>query len=206
MKTIDFPLETKDVSEDGQIEGLAAVYGNQDHGGDIILPGAFAKTIRGRKALPMLLYHDQRLPVGVWTGFEDTAKGLKMTGRVTTVTQAGKEALALARDGALSGLSIGYRAIKERYTDTARELAEIALIETSLVATPMNDRAQITRVKDILAGGKLPTVREFEEHLRDAGFSKSLAAAIAGKATPHLRGEPEAKADEAADFWRAMLG
>jgi HK97 family phage prohead protease len=204
VRTIDFPLETKDVSEDGQIEGLAAAYGNVDHGRDIILPGAFAKTIRGRKTLPMLLYHDQRLPVGVWTGFEDTPRGLKMTGRVTTVTQAGAEALALARDGALSGLSIGYRAVKERYTDDARELIEIALIETSLVATPMNERAQITRVKEILAGGALPSVREFEEHLRDAGFSRSLAAAIAGKAAPHLRGEPEAKADDEADFWRAM--
>jgi hypothetical protein len=36
----------------------------------------------------------------------------------------------------------------------------------------------------------VPTVRQFEELLREAGFSKSLAAAIATKAAPHLRGDP----------------
>jgi hypothetical protein len=207
VKTLDFPLDVKDVGEDGAIEGLAAAYGNVDHGGDILLPGAFTKTLKGRKTLPMLLYHDQRLPIGVWSAFEDTPKGLKLKGRITTVTATGAEALALARDGALGGLSIGYRALKERYTDTARELSEVSLHETSLVAIPMNERAQVTRVKDILANGNLPSVRQFEEFLRDAGgFSKSLAAAIAGKATPHLRGEPEVEADEAAEFWRQMVG
>lgn len=208
MRHLDFPLDVKDVGEDGAIEGLAAAYGNVDFGGDVILPGAFTKTLKGRKSLPMLLYHDQRMPVGVWNDFEDSAKGLKLKGRITTVTSAGAEALALARDGALAGLSIGYRSVKERYTDTSRELIEVALHETSLVAIPMNERAQITRVKDILAAGGVPTVREFEEFLRDAGgFSKSLAAAIAGKATPHLRGEPEAKAnDELREYLTALAG
>lgn len=191
MRTIDFPLEVKDVGEDGAIEGLAAAYNNVDLGGDVILPGAFDKTIKGRKALPMLLYHDTRRPVGVWTSFEDSARGLKLKGRITTATADGSEALALARDGALAGLSIGYRAVKERYTDTARELVELALLETSLVAVPMNDRAQITKVKHIAGDGQLPTLPDFEEFLREAGFSRTQATAIAGKGLSHLlRGEP----------------
>ncbi len=208
MRTLDFPLDVKDIGEDGAIEGLAAAYGNVDFGGDIILPGAFTKTLRGRKSLPMLLYHDMRMPVGVWTEFEDTAKGLRLKGRITTATQAGVEALALARDGALAGLSIGYRSMKERFTEKARELIEVMLHETSLVSIPMNERAQITHVKDILASGELPSVRQFEAFLRDAGgFSKSLATAIAAKATPHLRGEPEAKAnDDLADFLAGLAG
>lgn len=207
MRHLDFPLDVKDVGEDGSVEGLAAAYNNIDHGGDIILPGAFTKTLKGRKSLPMLLYHDQRMPIGVWTDFDDTPKGLKLKGRITTVTAVGTDALALAREGALAGLSIGYRSVKERYTDSARELIEVALHETSLVAIPMNERTQLTRVKDILAHGQLPSVRQFEEFLRDAGgFSKSLAAAIASKATPHLRGDPDVKADEAAEFWRGLLG
>lgn len=204
MRHLDFPLDAKDVGEDGQIEGFAAVYGNVDFGGDIILPGAFAKTIKGRKSLPMLLYHDQRRPIGVWTDFEDSARGLKMKGKISSTADA-QEAYAHAKEGALSGLSIGYRTIKERYTDKARELIELGLHETSLVAIPMNERALVTNVKDILEGGSLPTVREFEEFLRDAGgFSKSLAAAIAAKATPHLRGEPEAEGDPLAAFWALL--
>jgi uncharacterized protein len=33
MRHLDFPLDAKDVGDDGQIEGLAAVYGNVDFGG-----------------------------------------------------------------------------------------------------------------------------------------------------------------------------
>lgn len=210
MKTLDsaLALEIKDVGDDGGIEGFAAVYGNVDGGGDIILPGAFTKSLRGRKTLPMLLYHDNRRPIGVWNEFDDTAKGLKVRGRIVTETADGAQAHVLAKAGAIAGLSIGYQMLKARATDTARELMELGLYEVSLTPTPMNDRATITRVKDILTLGELPSVREFEEFLRDAGgFSKSLAAAIAGKATPHLRGEPEGKAhDELAALLRGLAG
>lgn len=205
MQTFDFPLDVKDVGDDGSIEGFAATYGNMDHGGDIILPGAFTKTLKGRKSLPMLMFHDQRRPVGVWTEFEDSARGLKLRGRIATATAEGQQAHLLAKDGALAGLSIGYRTIKDRYTEKARELIELGLHETSLVAIPMNEKAVVTAVKELLDGGQLPTVRQFEDFLRDAGgFSKTLAAAIAGKAAPHLRGEPEVEADPVAAFWAAM--
>ena len=49
-----------------------------------------------------------------------------------------------------------------------------------------------------------PTVREFEGLLRDAGFSKAKAAAIAAAATPHLRGEPEGEVDPMVQFWALM--
>jgi hypothetical protein len=79
-----------------------------------------------------------------------------------------------------------------------RQLHELALHEISLVPVGMNDRAIVTQVKSLVEAGELPSVREFEEFLRDAGgFSKSLAAAIASKAMPHLRGEPEVKAEDA---------
>jgi HK97 family phage prohead protease len=201
----DFPLDVKDVGEDGAIEGFAATYGNVDRGGDVIMPGAFAKTLRGRKSMPMLLFHDQRRPIGVWTDFEDSTKGLKLKGRISVGIPDGAQAHQLAKDGALSALSIGYQTIKDRMTATSRELVELGLHEASLVTIPMNERAVVTAVKDLLAGGTLPTVREFEDFLRDAGgFSKTLAAAIAGKAAPHLRGDPEVQADPLAQLWAAI--
>lgn len=205
MNHLDFPLDMKAISDDGGIEGFAATYGNLDHGGDIILPGALTKTLRGRKSLPMLLFHDQRRPIGVWTEFEDSSKGLKMRGRISIATAQGKEAHQLAMDGALGGLSIGYQTIKDRYTEKARELVELGLHEVSLVSVPMNDRALVTGVKEILESGGMPTVRQFEDFLRDAGgFSKAKAAAIAGKAAPLLRGEPEAEGDPMAALWDAI--
>ena len=45
MNHLDFILDTKAVTEDGQIEGLAAGYGNIDAGGDVIVPGALARSL-----------------------------------------------------------------------------------------------------------------------------------------------------------------
>ncbi len=206
MNELDFELDAKAIDDDGNIEGLAVGYGNVDHGGDQVMPGAISASIAGRKTLPMLLFHDQQRPAGVWTAFKEVSDGLLVKGRFSMATRNGKEAHGLAKDGALGGLSMGYKAVRQRFEGKARQLIEVALHEISLVTIPMNDRTRIISVKDILDGGELPSVRQFEEFLRDAGgFSKSLAAGIAAKATPHLRGEPEGKADELAEFLSAMI-
>lgn len=205
MNELDFALDAKALDDEGNIEGLAIGYGNVDHGGDQVMPGAISASIAGRKSLPMLLYHDQKRPAGVWNSFQETSDGLLVKGRFSMSTRYGKEAHGLVKDGALGGLSMGYKTIRQRFEGKARQLHEVALHEISLVTIPMNDRTRVISVKDILDGGELPSVRQFEEFLRDAGgFSKSLAAAIASKATPHLRGEPEGKADQAVEFARKL--
>lgn len=207
MEEFDFVLDTKGISDDGLIEGLAVGYGNVDHGGDRVMPGAISASIANRKTLPMLLYHDQRRPVGVWNSFREVSEGLLVKGRFALATDEGKQGHELARAGALEGLSMGYKTLKHRLEGKTRQLLEVALHEISLVTVPMNERTRVISVKDILDGGRLPTVREFESFLREAGgFSKSLSAAIAAKATPHLRGEPEAKANDALDFLKALRG
>lgn len=173
MKHLDFPLETMALAEDGTVEGLAVGYGNVDFGGDLVLPGAISKSIKGRKSLPMLLYHDQRQPVGVWSEFTEEAKGLRVKGRFAMSTQAGQEAHALTKDGALAGLSMGYRTIKEKFVENVRQIVEAWLHEVSLVTVPMNDKTVITGVKadavalrDRLAAGDRLTERELEVLLK----------------------------------------
>jgi uncharacterized protein len=190
MKHLDFVLDTKAVTEDGQIEGLAAGYGNVDAGGDVIVPGALARSLKGRKSVPMLMYHDQTRPAGVWTDFAESRDGLVVKGQISLSSRAGQEAHALVRDGAIGGLSIGYRTIREQLVGKTRQLLELALYEVSLVTIPMNERAVITSVKSIVEDGRLPTLPEFENFLREAGFSKSQATAIAGKGlAPLFRSE-----------------
>lgn len=206
LKTHDFALDTKSIEDNGQVEGLAVGYGNLDRGGDIVLPGAITASIAGKSALPMLMFHDQRRPAGVWNRFTETSEGLLVKGRFAMSTTAGREAHGLVKDGALGGLSMGFIAVKERRVGKANHIVEAALHEISLCTIPMNEKTLITGFKAMLDDGKMPSIREFEEFLRDAGgFSKTLAAAIAGKAAPHLRGEPEAKAKDPADFLRALL-
>ena len=206
MSEIGFGFEVKAIDEAGYIAGVAAGYGNVDHGGDVIMPGALTKAISGRASVPMLLFHDHKRPVGAWSKFEEGGDGLKVEGKFAMKTVAGQEAHQLAEVGALPGLSIGYKTLRHRFEGKTRQLHELALHEVSLVPVGMNDRAIVTSIKSILEGGELPSVREFEEFLRDAGgFSKTLAAAIAGKAMPHLRGEPEAD-DDAIQLLKALRG
>ncbi len=190
MNHLDFVLDTKAVAEDGQIEGLAAGYGNVDAGGDVIVPGALARSLKGRKSVPMLMYHDQTRPAGVWTDFAESRDGLVVKGQISLSSRAGQEAHALVRDGAIGGLSIGYRTIREQLVGKTRQLLELTLYEVSLVTIPMNERAVITSVKSFVEDGRLPTLPEFENFLREAGFSKSQATAIAGKGlAPLFRSE-----------------
>lgn len=205
LSELGFGFEIKQIDEAGYIAGVAAGIGNVDHGNDMIMPGAMSKAVAGRSSIPMLLFHDLKRPVGAWAKFEEKGDGFAVEGRFAMKAEAGREAHALAEAQALTGLSIGYKTLKHRIEGKVRQLHELLVHEVSLVPVGMNDRAVITQIKSILDGGELPSVRQFEEFLRDAGgFSKSLAAAIASKATPHLRGEPEAKADELAEFLRGL--
>jgi len=195
MSEIGFGFEIKAIDEAGYIAGIAAGYGNVDHGGDLIMPGALTKAIAGRASVPMLLFHDHKRPVGSWAKFDESGEGLHVEGKIAMKADAGREAHALVESGALSGLSIGYKTLRHRFEGKTRQLHELSLHEVSLVPVGMNERAIVTQIKSLVESGGMPSVREFEEFLRDAGgFSKSLAAAIATKAAPHLRGEPEAKA------------
>jgi HK97 family phage prohead protease len=205
MNELDFQLDTKAVDDEGHIEGLAVGYGNVDYGGDVVLPGAITKSIAGGKPVPMLMYHDQKRPAGVWTEFKEVAEGLLAKGRFSMSTRYGKEAHGLVKDGAIGGLSMGYRTLRHQIVGKARHIIEAALHEVSLVTIPMNEKTIVLSVKDIVSGGELPTVRQFEDFLRDAGgFSKSLAAAIASKAQPLLnRGDPDG-ADLLAEFLKEL--
>lgn len=208
MSEMGFGFEIKSIDEAGYIAGIAAGYGNVDHGGDIIMPGALTKAIAGRASVPMLLFHDHKRPVGSWSKFDETGDGLHVEGKIAIKSDSGRDAHALVESGALGGLSIGYKTLRHKFEGKTRQLHELSLHEVSLVPVGMNDRAVVTQVKSIVEAGGMPSVREFEEFLRDAGgFSKSLAAAIANKATPHLRGEPEAKAhDELSEFLAGLRG
>lgn len=189
LKTLTRPLEIKAVNDDGTFEGYGSVFNNIDAYRDIVLPGAFAKSIKKHlKAgtMPALLWqHDPTTPIGVWDSMQEDEHGLKMTGRLLVNKQVPNAdgAHALLKAGAVKGLSIGY-SIPEGGAewdekDEVLKLAEVNLWETSIVTFPANDQAQVTDVRCALAAGIYPTTREFEAWLmRDAGFTKKDAQTV----------------------------
>ena len=187
IETLAFPIEYKNLSDTGEIVGLASVYGNIDRQGEAIAPGAFRASISrlAGKGLPMMREHRADLTCGVWTGFEETGGALRVTGKLLLDTQAGREAYSLAKAGALGGLSVGFREAKRTLAGGKRLITEGDLLEVSLVAIPANAEAVIEGVK------ATPGPREIETALRSIGLSNRQSKAATAAAIKALAKEPE---------------
>ena len=103
-------FQAKSVRPDGTFEGYASVFGAEDLGRDIVMPGAFARSLarRGPKGVKLLYQHDAGAVIGVWNEIREDARGLFVRGRLLTDVARAREVLALMRAGAVDGLSIGY--------------------------------------------------------------------------------------------------
>jgi len=191
MKTKDFALHVKDVSEDGTFEGYGSIFGNADSYGEIVMPGAFAKSLAKHakeKTSPLMLWqHNWENPIGVWDELSEDSKGLFGKGRLLRGVQKADEAHIIMKNGAIRGLSIGYREIRTEPDGNNRKLLELDLMEISPVSFPANRRATITSVKSErmdefvrrLRDGEPMPVKEFEDILREAGVPKAMAVQIA---------------------------
>lgn len=205
LKIRDFDLSVKAVSDDGLFSGYGSVFGTVDSYREVVAPGAFSESLAEIKSkgrpVPVLWQHRSGEPIGVYTSLVEDAHGLKVEGQliIDGVARA-KEAHALMKAGAVSGLSIGYYVREDSWDEKerVRTLKKVELVEISLVTFPANDDARIDAIKSKLAHGSLPTMPEFEQILREAGFSKSQSAVIANRGLKHLldRSESGSKAIE----------
>lgn len=192
-------LDLKSVGADGLFEGYASLFDTEDLGRDVIDRGAFARSLkrRGVAGIKMLFQHDPAQPIGTWTALAEDARGLYARGQLTLDVAKAREVLALMREGALDGLSIGFREVRGQRDQRSgvRRLKEIDLWEISVVTFPMQPDARILSVRSAPFAGRVPTAREFERWLtRDAGLTRSQARALMRDGLKGLAGRPEADA------------
>ena len=187
METLDFKFEVKQLTK-RQLEGHASTFGNIDLGGDIVMPGAFSRTLAEHKQageLPKMAWmHDLHQIAGRWDEMVEDERGLSVKGELAD-TPLGNELRTLLNMKAFRGLSIGFMT-READFDSAgnRRLKDIDLLEVSLVSLSMNPLAQVEAVKSRLSldGEYVPTEREFEEWLhRDMRCSKTVACGMASR-------------------------
>ena len=133
--------------KEGFFEGYASLFSTPDLAGDVIVPGAFARSLRSRSSgdIKMLYQHDSTQPLGVWQMVREDAKGLFVRGRLLLEIPRVREVFTLMRAGALDSLSIGFRAVRalRRPRTGARLLREIHLVEVSIVTFPMQPAARL---------------------------------------------------------------
>lgn len=122
--------------------GYAAIFDRPDRGGDVVRPGAFARSVgRGPGAVPLLWQHAPGRPIGRIEYLKEDRRGLRVIARLSEGA-AGREVAALLKEGAVRGLSFGYR-VREASGEGPRELSDLELVEVSLVTFPMQPKARV---------------------------------------------------------------
>jgi HK97 family phage prohead protease len=216
LRRNNFRFEVKAVDdENGTLEGYASVFGGApDSYGDIIAPGAFAESLakhRREGTAPLMLWGHNATepPIGNWTELAEDGKGLWVKGEVDLADPLGARVHRALKRKAMKGLSIGYET-KDFETDPKRPgvriLKAVDLWEVSPVNFAAQVRAAVDTVKSYTAAGSLPSLRQFEESLRDLGFSKSQAVTIASKGLAYLVRSESGDDEQRAAFLAAMKG
>ena len=143
----------KDVDvKQGIITGYFSIFGNKDSDGDIIMPGAFTKTLQENGPLSQrprilhLLQHDTNLPLSKPHILNEDTKGVYFESKLSH-TSYGRDTLKLYEDGVLTEHSIGYKVIKNEPKEDANYLYELKLWEGSTVSWGANMEALVTSVK-----------------------------------------------------------
>jgi len=136
---------------DGSVEGYASLFGEIDQSRDMVMPGAFTQSLklRGARKVPMLFQHDASEPIGIWLDLKEDWRGLRVQGRLIPEVVRARELLALLREGAADGLSIGFKTVKARVDPKTRirKLHQIDLWEISIVTFPLLPGARVRAVK-----------------------------------------------------------
>ena len=169
-KTLSTELQQlKANGSSGQFEGYASVFGNTDLYGDIIVKGAFMKSLEGRSApVAMLHQHDPKQVIGKWLSFKEDDHGLYAVAELTPNHSIAEDVKASLAHGAINGMSIGFDIPKDgsEYDQQkqVRVIKSIDLWEVSIVTFPANVESRIDIVKSIEA---IKTISEAEELLRN---------------------------------------
>lgn len=194
LKVRDFDFEIKAVNDDGSFNGYGSVWDVVDSYQEVVAKGAFTESLaeiqaKGRP-VPVLWQHRSSEPIGAWSNLREDDHGLWGDGQI--LLDAGameKRAYAHMKARTVTGLSIGYWVRESSFDEKTniRTLTKLDLVEISLVTFPANDDARVEAVKFKLAHGELPTDREFEKFLREAGFSKTRAAGLVNHGLADMR-------------------
>ncbi len=131
------------------IKGYASVFNVIDHHGDVMVPGAYSKTLQNqmrqslKKGIPLLWHHDPKHPIGSIKVLREDAHGLYIEGEIVPGTACSDECISLLKNGLVSGLSVGYKLGHSRRSKGATFVTSVELFEVSLVTFPACEDARI---------------------------------------------------------------
>jgi HK97 family phage prohead protease len=155
--------EVKAEGEAGEFSALASVFGNVDHVGDRVLPGAFKNTLdelrASGKALPIIWSHDHSNPMSYIgqadpRGVLETERGLLVQGRldINDGNPVADQFHTLMKNRLITAWSFGYTVPKggqKRAKDGVNEIKEVQLFEAGPTLRGANALAQTEAIKSL---------------------------------------------------------
>lgn len=137
----------------GVLEGYAAVFDNKDRDGDLIIKGAFAKTLESFKQCGFLCdAHDWHSELGTIIDAKEDETGLWIAAQFysTPDAQLARQKIAEKRSrNRAQQMSIGFKTLNSEQLKGARRILEIDLYEVSIVAVGANPLTRVTAVKTV---------------------------------------------------------
>jgi len=152
-----------------KVSGYLASFNNKDSDGDIILKGAFAKSLNERgvtsttaRKIAYCYMHDISKPIGRFTALVEDEKGLYFEAELDNIPLA-NDVLEQYKSGTLNQHSVGYRNVRNKMEYSkdldAMLLKEVDLFEGSVVTLGANENTPFM-------GLKAEDVESYEEELR----------------------------------------
>jgi HK97 family phage prohead protease len=168
-------LEVKDIDQkQGIVSGYFSAFGMVDSDGDIIMPGAFKRSIQdwgpeAKGRIKHLLNHDPSKPLGKIMELKEDGYGLLYRSQVGKHS-LGQDFIKMVESGLIAEHSIGFRTLREQKSDTANEIHEVMLFEgSSLTAWGANENTPLLGIKSIKNIDQVKEeIRNFEKFIRNS--------------------------------------
>lgn len=200
----------------GIIEGYASTW-DIDRGDDVIMQGAFADSIKRHsedgRPIRMLYQHNGSELIGGFPihSVREDEKGLYVKGEINLDVQKGREAYALAKQGVLTDMSIGFSIASRDDVDfrddgevVVRTIKRVELWEISMVGEPMNPKAKVVNVKndsgkfEVCDVEQIKSKSEYREFLKGIGIFSNNAVEYL---TSCFKSEADGGEHREADLW-----
>ena len=170
-----FDLEVKDVdAKSGVVAGYFSAFGMVDSDGDILMPGAFKRSIQdwgveGKQRIKHLLNHNPSQPLGKLTVLNEDNYGLYYESKIGS-HQLGKDFIKMVESGLIGEHSIGFKTLREQKGSDANEIHDVMLFEgSSLTAWGANENTPLIGMKGIKNMDKIQDqIKAFEKFIRDS--------------------------------------
>ena len=170
-----FEGNVKDVdSKQGIVSGYFSAFGMVDADGDIMMPGAFKRSIQdwgpeAKGRVKHLLNHDPSQPLGKILELKEDSYGLYYRSQVGS-HRLGQDFIKMVESDLIGEHSIGFRILREQKAAEANEIHEVMLFEgSSLTAWGANEYTPILGIKSLSDYSKIQQqIKSFEKFIRNS--------------------------------------